>query len=87
MNNNNSNSNLISILYLYGVIMIATIPTVITIDLLNNNPIALNDDEDINCALRAQCCDLKIIGREDPCDNLLITPDDGFIQASDKLIN
>jgi hypothetical protein len=67
--------------------MTTTIPTVIPIDLLNNNSIALNDDEDINCAFRAQCCDLKVIGRDDPCDNLSITPDDGFIQESDKLIN
>jgi hypothetical protein len=63
------NNNLISILFLYAVFMI-TILTVATTSLLNN-AIAINDDEDINCALRAQCCYLKIIDKDDPCDKLL----------------
>jgi len=67
--------------------MTITIPTVTATDLLKNNPITINDEEDINCARKAQCCYLNIIGKDDPCDNLLITPEDGFIGASYKLNN
>jgi hypothetical protein len=70
------NNNLISILYLYALFMV-TIPTVTTTGFLNS-AIAINDNEDINCAFRAQCCYLKIIGKDDPCDKLLIKPDDGL---------
>ena len=66
------NNNLISILYLYALFMV-TIPTVATTGFLNN-AIAINDDdEDISFAFRAQCCYLKIIGKDDPSDNLIIT--------------
>ena len=67
------NNNLISILYLYAEFM-TTIPIVTTAGLLNY-PFTINDDEDINCAFRAQCCFLKIIGKDDPCNKLLSKPD------------
>lgn len=71
------NNNLISNLYLYAVFM-TTILTVTTVGSLNY-AIAINDDEDINCAFRAQCCYLKIIGKDDPCDKLLSKPDGSYI--------
>ena len=81
-----NNNNLISIVILFALFVVTTIPTVIATDLLNNNPITINDGEDISCARKAQCCYLTMSGK-DPCDSLSSTPEDGFIETSYKLIN